>query len=170
MRNTSPGTTLGELGFTRIEPTVATASGACARAMASTFSTSRAAPSSAFLRRCMGVAPVWASWPVIVTSNQRMPCTPVTAPMSRPSASRIGPCSMCSSKNAESGWSPQRSLPRSPMASSAAPKLTPSASVRLTGPVAREHAGEHAGGRIGGQNRAPSSLVQFTSSMGANVS
>ena len=71
MKNTSPGTTLGEFGRFSIRPTVATPGG-CLRPTASTASISRAAPSNAFLRRCIGVAPVCASWPVIVTSYQRI--------------------------------------------------------------------------------------------------
>ena len=47
-----------------------------------------------------GVVPAWFDWPVIVSSCQEMPCTPVTAPMVTPSASSTGPCSMCSSTNA----------------------------------------------------------------------
>ena len=112
MKNTSPGTTLREFGRFSISPTVPTAPAHALRPIASTASISRAAPSSAFLRRCIGVAPVCASWPVSVTSYQRIACTPVTTPMSLPSASRIGPCSICSSKNADSGCSPQRSVPR----------------------------------------------------------
>ena len=59
-----------------------------------------ATPTSASLRRCIGVGPAWASWPVTVISYQRMPCTPLTTPMILSSASRIGPCSIWASKNA----------------------------------------------------------------------
>ena len=68
-----------------------------------TASANSAALSSASRRTCIGVVPAWASCPLTVTSYQRMACTPVTTPMSLSSASRIGPCSMCSSKKAESG-------------------------------------------------------------------
>ena len=48
----------------------------------------------------MGVVPAWLDCPVMVSSCQEMPCTPVTAPMDTPSASSTGPCSMWSSTNA----------------------------------------------------------------------
>ena len=97
VKNTSPGTTLRLFGLFSIKPTAPTAFGACSSAIASMRSIMRAAPRSAFLRSRIGVAPVCASWPVTVTSYQRMPCTPWTMPIMRPSSSRIGPCSMCSS-------------------------------------------------------------------------
>ena len=56
--------------------------------------------SPASWRSAIGVVPAWFDWPVIVTSCQEMPCTPVTAPMVTPSASSTGPCSMCSSTKA----------------------------------------------------------------------
>src|SRR5262245_62589952 len=74
-KSTPPGTTFRELGNTSTIPTVPTASGAYERAIAWTRSISRAAPSNASLRRFIGVAPVWASVPLIATSNQRTPCT-----------------------------------------------------------------------------------------------
>ena len=80
-------------------------------AMASMRSIMRAAPRSAFLRSRIGVAPVCASWPVTVTSYQRMPCTPWTMPIMRPSSSRIGPCSMCSSNMAPNLRAPAFSSP-----------------------------------------------------------
>ena len=48
-------------------------------------------------RRRMGVVPACADCPVTVSSVHEMPCTPVTAPMTTPSSSSTGPCSMCSS-------------------------------------------------------------------------
>ena len=83
MKKTSPGMTLRLFGLFSIRPTEPTASGACSRAMASMRSIIRAAPTSAFLRSRIGVAPVWASWPVTVTSYQRMPWTPWTTPIMR---------------------------------------------------------------------------------------
>ena len=88
MKNTSPGMTFGEPGLTSMRPTVPTAF-ACSRAARRPPSISSAAPSSASCRRGIGVVPAWLSWPVTVTSYQRIACTPVTTPMSLPSASRI---------------------------------------------------------------------------------
>ena len=65
--------------------------------------TMREAPTSASLRRGIGVGPAWASCPVTVISYQRMPCTPWTTPMVLFSASRIGPCSIWASKKARDG-------------------------------------------------------------------
>src|SRR6516225_2095147 len=59
-----------------------------------TASIIRAAPTSASRRRGIGVGPACASWPVMVMSYQRWPWAPVTTPIGRPAASRIGPCSM----------------------------------------------------------------------------
>src|SRR5438874_678807 len=60
----------------------------------------RAAPTSASRRRGIGVGPACASWPVTVISYQRWPCAPVTMPIGRPAASRIGPCPICAVKPA----------------------------------------------------------------------
>src|SRR5215212_7605905 len=54
VKNTEPGTTLREFGRFSISPTVATP-GAYFRPIRSTASIIRAAPSSAFLRRCIGI-------------------------------------------------------------------------------------------------------------------
>ena len=61
---------------------------------------------SRFGRSLMGSG-VWSSaldhaaveaWPVATASNQTWACAPVTTPIAAPARSRIGPCSMCSSK------------------------------------------------------------------------
>ncbi len=79
-------------------PTVPTACGGFFSAISFTAVTSFAAPTSASRRRGIGVEPAWLSNPVKVISNQRWPWPCVTTPMSMPSSSRIGPCSICSSK------------------------------------------------------------------------
>jgi len=48
----------------------------------------RAAPTSASLRRFIGVGPACASWPVTVISYQRWPCAPWTMPIGFSAASR----------------------------------------------------------------------------------
>ena len=110
-KNTDPGMTFREFGETAIVPTVARASGAASVAMPWSVSTSRAAPTSASLRRSIGVVPACDSIPVTVTSNQRMPWTPRTTPMVLPSASRIGPCSIWASKKAPTSRPPQGMSP-----------------------------------------------------------
>ena len=77
---------------------IAQASGGRSRPIRLTRSIMRAAPTSASRRRDIGVGPACASCPFTVTSNQRWPCEPVTTPIVVPSASRIGPCSICASK------------------------------------------------------------------------
>ncbi|MEO1611699.1 MAG: M20/M25/M40 family metallo-hydrolase, partial [Pseudomonadota bacterium] len=96
-------------------------------AISSTSSSTRAMPRPAFLRIGMGVEPVWLSLPSIVTCVQERPCPWVTTPISTSSASRIGPCSMCSSKKARILRSPTASSPRQPMRSSSSPNRLPSA-------------------------------------------
>ena len=98
VKNTRPGMVLREFGLEFSTPTVATACGGREVAMRRTSVTMPAAPARASLRRSMGVVPAWDSAPVTVISNQRWPCAPVTTPIGLPSASRIGPCSMCASK------------------------------------------------------------------------
>ncbi len=63
-------------------PTVETPSGALERPILLTSSTMRAAPSSASLRRGIGVEPAWLSKPVSVISYQRWPWPWVTTPTS----------------------------------------------------------------------------------------
>src|SRR5258706_7637255 len=93
VKKTSPGTTLRLFGLFSMRPTVATPR-ANSRPMASTAAITRAAPSKAFLRRYIGVAPVWACSAQTVTSYHLIPCTPVSTPMVAPAFSRIGPCSI----------------------------------------------------------------------------
>src|SRR5215471_20524721 len=73
VRKTSPGMTLRLFGLFSITPTVPTAFGR-SRAIASTLSITRAAPTSAFLRSFIGIAPACASSPAIAMSYQRTPC------------------------------------------------------------------------------------------------
>ena len=61
-----------------------------------------------------------------------------------PSSSRIGPCSICSSKKACILRSPTCSSPFQPMRSSSSPKRLPSRVLALIGPVLLVDAGEHA--------------------------
>ena len=82
----------------------------------------RAMPSPAFTRIVIGVDPVWASLPVSVISSHHRPCPWVTTPMSLPSASRIGPCSMCSSSIACILRAPTGSSPTQPIRASSSPK------------------------------------------------
>ena len=111
-------------------PTVETPSGAFERPIALTSSTIRAAPSSASLRRGIGVEPAWLSKPVKRISYQRWPWPCVTTPTSINSSSRIGPCSMWSSKKACTGRAPTGSSPLKPMRSSSSPSVLPSLSSR----------------------------------------
>ena len=101
-------------------------------------------PSPALRRLGIGVEPVWLSLPVSVTCSHFRPWPWVTTPMSMPSSSRIGPCSMCSSKNACILRAPTGSSPFQPIRVSSSPKRLPSRSLRSIGPVLVEHAGEHA--------------------------
>ena len=79
---------VGRAGLDLERPTVPTAFGACARATGvDRFDQPRGAEQRV-VRRGIGVVPAWLSWPVTVTSYQRIACTPVTTPMSLPSASR----------------------------------------------------------------------------------
>ena len=48
-------------------------------------------------RTAMGVVPAWEPCPAISTFSHRTPWMPVTAAISRCSASSTGPCSICSS-------------------------------------------------------------------------
>jgi hypothetical protein len=45
----------------------------------------------------IGVVPAWLATPSSVTFCQEIPCRSSTAPMTEPSRSKTGPCSMCSS-------------------------------------------------------------------------
>ena len=157
----------------RVRPVLDPPDGGDARRMlrgrsASTASISRAAPSSAFLRRCIGVAPVCASWPVTVTSYQRIACTPVTTPMSLPFGLQDRPlldvqfeerrqrmlAAALGRRDSRSRRAPRRrSCRRGPCA--LAP--SPSSIALANTPDAT----------IAGAKREPSSLVQFTTSIGA---
>ncbi len=131
MVNTArPGITLRELGQTLACPTAPTASGWCSIAIRCTASMIRAIPRPAFTRMSIGVDPVCASRPVSVTSSHHRPCPCVTTPMSMPSASRIGPCSICSSRNACIWRAPTSSSPCQPMRANSSPNALPAASVR----------------------------------------
>ena len=57
-----------------------------------------AAPQSASRRRLIGVVPAWFASPVKRTRKPISPTIPVTIPISMPSVSSTGPCSMCSSR------------------------------------------------------------------------
>ena len=63
---TTPGITLSELGSTSTRPTVPTAVGAWASAIACTSTASRAQATNASARRGIGVVPAWLSRPVMV--------------------------------------------------------------------------------------------------------
>ena len=98
VNTTVPGNTLREFGLNFTCPTPPTQSGCSAIATACTISKIRAIASPALTRSAIGVDPVCASLPVRVNSSHHSPWQWVTTPMSLPSASRIGPCSMWSSK------------------------------------------------------------------------
>ena len=83
MKNTSPGTTLREFGLTSISPTVPTASGAWLRAIASiALDHARGAEQRILAQRASASRRYAPPGRSRVTSYQRMPCTPVTTPMS----------------------------------------------------------------------------------------
>ena len=107
----------------------------------------REAPSSAFLRRCIGVAPVCASWPATVTSYQRMPCTPVTTPIILAFRLQDRPLlDVQLEHRADLALSRPARCPCSRCAS--ARRRTPCRRGRgAIGEVTREGAGEHAGGQ-----------------------
>src|SRR5262249_50737857 len=69
------------------------------------------AAQAASRRRCIGVVPAWAARPVIAASVHDSPVMPSTAPMTTPSLSRTGPCSMCSSRYPCGGGKPGRAGP-----------------------------------------------------------
>ena len=71
----------------------------------------RAMPNTASRRIGIGVVPAWESWPVRLASYQRWPWAPVTMPITLPSASSTGPCSIWASKNAAKGRPPQGRAP-----------------------------------------------------------
>ena len=96
---TWPGMTLVASGQTSKRPTVATRS-ASLRARASIASAISAAAVSASRRKAIGVAPACPATPSTPTSSRDAPLIAVTIPSGRPSASRIGPCSICASTNA----------------------------------------------------------------------
>ena len=87
-------------------PIVPTALGPCFLAIASIASTISDNVASASRRSCIGVEPAWLSKPVILPSYHSTPWPESTTPMVLPSASRIGPCSMCSSTKPENFWKP----------------------------------------------------------------
>ena len=60
----------------------------------------------------IGVDPAWLSKPEILPSYQSTPWPESTTPMVLPSASRIGPCSMCNSTKQPSFWKPTGLSPR----------------------------------------------------------
>ena len=147
VKNTSPGMTLGEFGFTSNRPTVATASGACAIAIPCTSPTMRDAHSSASLRRAsIGVVPAWEFAPVTTISYQRMPCTPVTTPMSCAPLRGSAPARYAARRRrtaARCRTAPSRDS-RSPRGHRRTRRRRGRSACRR--PVAREHAGEHARG------------------------
>ena len=98
VKTTRPGSTLREFGLNFTCPTPPTASGWLSIATRCTISKIRAIASPAFTRISIGVEPVCASRPVSVNSSHQSPWACVTTPISLPSASRIGPCSMWYSK------------------------------------------------------------------------
>ena len=91
------GITFTALGEKPMVPTVATVllPGRRHRSRRNRFTFAAASPASA--RMLTGVVPAWFCLPSIVTRYQAIPCRSSTAPMAMPSASRMGPCSMCSS-------------------------------------------------------------------------
>ena len=62
--------------------------------------------------KTIGVDPAWLSKPEILPSYQSTPWPESTTPMVLPSASRIGPCSMCNSTKQPSFWKPTGLSPR----------------------------------------------------------
>ena len=56
------------------------------------------AAASVSRRRCIGVEPACAAWPLNWIRNRASPNVPLTADARRPVSSSTGPCSMCSSK------------------------------------------------------------------------
>ena len=74
---------------------------------------------------------------------------------------------MCNSKNAESGCCPHDSEPRYPIASSAAPNVTPSRSSRAAAQSRVNAPANTPDATIAGAKREPSSLVQLITSIGA---
>ena len=79
-----------------------------------------AAASRESLRDVMGVVPAWPSLPLTSTSNHWQACAPRTTPTFCSSSSKMGPCSMCSSKCAAMGCASCDAgvSPRKPMRSS----------------------------------------------------
>ena len=96
----SEATTFTRLGCSSTRPTVHTCGGPNSVASSCTNTAMRVATHPASWRMSMGVVPAWFDWPATVISVQLMPCTPVTAPITMPSVSSIGPCSMCNSTKA----------------------------------------------------------------------
>ena len=108
----SPGMTLREGLAMTASPTVPTAFGPCFFAMASIASTISDSVASASRRSGIGVEPAWLSKPVILPSYHSTPWPESTTPMVLFSASRIGPCSMCSSTKPENFCVPTGVAPR----------------------------------------------------------
>src|SRR5690606_4408743 len=95
-RRTSPGIALREFGRTPSSPTVTRRSGSWEVSW-SRARTTRLAATSASWRSAAGVVPACPLRPRTTMSHQCSPATPVTTPMSIPSASSTGPCSMWAS-------------------------------------------------------------------------
>ncbi len=108
----SPGMTLREGLAITASPMVPTAFGPCFLAMLSIASTISDKVASASRRSGIGVEPAWLSKPVILPSYHNTPWPESTTPMVLPSASRIGPCSMCSSTKLENFCVPTGVSPR----------------------------------------------------------
>ena len=108
----SPGMTLREGLAITASPMVPTAFGPCFFAAASIASTISDSVASASRRSGIGVVPAWLSKPVILPSYHSTPWPESTTPMVLFSASRIGPCSMCSSTKPENFCVPTGLSPR----------------------------------------------------------
>ena len=97
VKRTRSATLFEVLGDTSIRPTVkrSTSEGSCISAFSALIA--RTMSCTASRRKESGAVPACAVSPVSSTTNQRLPWMPVTTPMSRPSASSRGPCSICAS-------------------------------------------------------------------------
>src|SRR5262245_38881525 len=108
-----------------------------------------AAPTSAFFRWAMGVGPACAVSPRTSTITPRTSKPPVTTPTGMPFSSRIGPCSMWSSKYASTG---RPADGRGTRVADARQLLTDGAPVAI-GPRQGPRQGPHAGKDGGGEHR-----------------
>ena len=95
---TRPGMALGMFGVTSSRPTVATMLPRICRGISRTPLTTSAAATRASCRMRMGVGPAWSCTPWSVSRDQEMATMPSTTPTGTCSSSRMGPCSMCSSR------------------------------------------------------------------------